>query len=516
MATLSELLAERTALTGDQVEHLKKLVGEWQLISDLAFADFLLWVRQDALSAFAEEGPGRAEHADGHGKRVVCVAQCRPTTATTLLPGDMVGTEVGEPLASQLHRGFEEGRIIEPEDPMWLEYVPTRREVVPVRKDGEVIAVATRYVNLLQPRSAGTLETAYTSAADALCQMVCDGSFPGLADKGPGPRVGDGFLRLAETGAITYASPNASSALRRLGWEGTFMGSDLVGILHSTAPDSLAAGEASAQLVGVLRGEAAEARIEAEANGAVTWWRVVGLRQQEEMAGAVVLLRDVTELRHRDRALISKDATIREIHHRVKNNLQSVSALLRMQARRTENAEARQALEDSVRRIGSIALVHDALSISADEQVSVDDIVDKLIGMLSELSAPGTSVSVRRDGRFGFLEAERAMSLTTILTELAQNALEHAFHPGDEGVVSIRAERKGKWLSVEVADSGVGFPEGFDPAATKRLGLRIAATLAESELQASLELGRSELGGSSAKFDVPVHPAVGRRWAVQR
>ncbi|MGL6236253.1 MAG: sensor histidine kinase [Segniliparus sp.] len=516
MATLSELLVERTRLTGDQVEHLKRLVAEWQLISDLAFADFLLWVRQDAPSAFEGEDPDRQEYLGGLGKRVVCVAQCRPTTSTTLLPGDMVGTEVGEPLASQLHRGFEEGRIIEPEDPMWLEYVPTRREVVPVHKDGEVIAVATRYVNLLQPRSAGNLETAYTSAADALCQMVCDGSFPDPVDKGPGPRAGDGFMRLAETGAITYASPNASSALRRLGWEGTFMGSDLVEILRATAPDSLAAEDSATALAGVLRGEAADARIEAEANGAVTQWRVVGLRQLVEMAGAVVLLRDVTELRHRDRALISKDATIREIHHRVKNNLQSVSALLRMQARRTANAEARQALEDSVRRIGSIALVHDALSISADEHVSVDDIVDKLIVMLSELCAPGTSISVRRQGRFGFLEAERAMSLTTILTELAQNALEHAFQPGDKGEVVIWAERKGKWLSVEVADSGVGFPEGFDPKETKRLGLRIAATLAESELQASLELGRSKLGGSSAKFHVPVNPVAGRRWSAER
>jgi two-component sensor histidine kinase len=507
VATLRRLLADRTTLTEAQADHLRRLLAEWQLIADLAFADFLLWVRQDAIPALAGEDPE---------ERFVCVGQCRPTTATTLLPGDMVGTEVGEPLASQLRRGFVQGEIVEPEDPMWLEYVPTRREVIPVRHAGEVIAVVSRYVNLLQPRSAGNLEMAYTSAADALCQMVCDGFFPDRSDQGPGPRAGDGFVRLAETGAITYSSPNASSALRRLGWEGTFMGSELIEILRASVSDSLMAEEASSALMAALEGEIADARVEVESNGAVTSWRVIGLRQSDEMTGAVVLLRDVTELRRRDRALVSKDATIREIHHRVKNNLQSVSALLRMQARRTENLEARQALEDSVRRIGSIALVHDALSISSDEHVSVDDIVDKLIVMLSDLNAPGTSVIVRRQGRFGSLEAERAMSLTTVLTELAQNALEHAFQPGDSGEVVIGAERKGKWLSVEVADSGVGFPEGFDPKTTKRLGLRIVATLAESELQASLELGRSDLGGSSAKFDVPLHPVVDRRWAVGR
>ena len=80
------------------------------------------------------------------------------------------------------------------------------------------------------------------------------------------------------------------------------------------------------------------------------------------MTGAVVLLRDVSDLRRRDRLLVSKDATIREIHHRVKNNLQTISSLLRLHGRRLESHEARAALEESVRRIRSIALVHETLS----------------------------------------------------------------------------------------------------------------------------------------------------------
>ena len=87
-----------------------------------------------------------------------------------------------------------------------------------------------------------------------------------------------------------------------------------------------------------------------------------------------MLIRDVTEVKRRDRALLSKDATIREIHHRVKNNLQTVAALLRLQARRTNNAEGREALIESVRRVSSIALVHDALSMSVDEEVNLDEV----------------------------------------------------------------------------------------------------------------------------------------------
>ncbi len=92
-----------------------------------------------------------------------------------------------------------------------------------------------------------------------------------------------------------------------------------------------------------------------------------------------MLVRDVTELRRREEQLLTKDATIREIHHRVKNNLQTVAALLRLQARRTAPPEAREALRESVRRVTSIALVHETLSQTLDESVAFDSIADELV-----------------------------------------------------------------------------------------------------------------------------------------
>src|SRR5690242_20990788 len=105
--------------------------------------------------------------------------------------------------------------------------------------------------------------------------------------------------------------------------------------------------------------------------------RALPLQAPGGEAGALVLVRDVTEVRRRDRALMTKDATIREIHHRVKNNLQTVAALLRLQARRVDAPEAKLALQESVRRVASIALVHETLSMSSDEAVDFDSIVDR-------------------------------------------------------------------------------------------------------------------------------------------
>jgi two-component sensor histidine kinase len=218
----------------------------------------------------------------------------------------------------------------------------------------------------------------------------------------------------------------------------------------------------------------------------------------------LVLVRDVTEVRSRDRALLSKDATIREIHHRVKNNLQTVAALLRLQSRRTANVEARQALQESVRRVASIAMVHETLSISLDERVDIDDVVDKVLPMIAEVSGEASRVVVRREGAFGVLATELATPLVMVLTELVQNALEHAFEPGRDGEVVLRAERSAGSLVVIVSDDGRGLPPGFCLERAERLGLQIVRTLVGSELRGSLDLQRRQPRGTVAVLRLPL------------
>ena len=142
-----------------------------------------------------------------------------------------------------------------------------------------------------------------------------------------------------------------------------------------------------------------------------------------------MLVRDVTEIKRRDRALMSKDATIREIHHRVKNNLQTVAALLRLQARRTTNVEGREALIESVRRVSSIALVHDALSMSVDEEVNLDEVIDRILPIMNDVATVDTPIRINRAGMLGVLDSDRATALVMVITELVQNAIEHAFDP---------------------------------------------------------------------------------------
>ena len=231
--------------------------------------------------------------------------------------------------------------------------------------------------------------------------------------------------------------------------------------------------------------------------------RSIPLRPDGEHIGALVLVRDVTDLRRRDRELITKDATIREIHHRVKNNLQTVAALLRLQARRIDAPEAKSALEEAVRRVGSIAIVHEILSQSPEEQVAFDDIADRLGRMVTEVSALGERVRVRRTGSFGILPSEAATALAMVLTEVLQNAVEHGYDAdrSEPGTIVVSARRIVGRLHVTVEDDGRGLPEDFDPELSTSLGLSIVRTLVESELGGVLEIGPA-VGQSGARVSV--------------
>jgi two-component sensor histidine kinase len=487
VSTLAERVQDRTDLTRADLDHLQRLVAEWQLVADLSFADLVLWVRT-------------------HDGTWLAASHIRPTTGPTTYPYDIVGTELAE--SHRVERAWREGRIVRDGEPEWHEKIPVRMETIPVRRADRVVAVLSRDTNLSAARVPSQLELAYLTSAGELLQMVSEGTFPfPTTDPDPehAPRVGDGLLRLDRTGHVVYASPNASSAYRRLGVTGDLLGAHLGNTLGriSVGRDQLSEPGASAAVAAALRfREPREAEL--EARGAVVALQALPLFPGGEGSGALVLVRDLTEVRRRDRQILGKDATFREIHHRVKNNLQTVAALLRMQSRRMTDPAARSALDESVRRVASIAVVHEMLSTSLDEKVGFDAIADKVLAMCAEVATTGAPVEVVRAGSFGVLDAEVATALAMALTELVQNAVEHAYPDGGSGLIEVGVDREPHALVVEVLDDGAGLPEGFDLATSTRLGLQIVRTLVSGELGGELHLAPREPRGTRAVLTVPL------------
>jgi two-component sensor histidine kinase len=195
----------------------------------------------------------------------------------------------------------------------------------------------------------------------------------------------------------------------------------------------------------------------------------------------------------------------------VKNNLQTVAALLRLQSRRTSSEEARLALAESVRRVTSIALVHEALSISVDERVDLDKLLDNVLPMVGEVATAESQVGLSRKGSFGVVVAEIATPLVMVLAELVQNAIEHAFPAGRSGKVELIVERSARWLDVVIRDNGRGLPSGFSLERSDGLGLQIVRTLVESELRGSLSLRKvrpetsaTRVTGTEAALRIPL------------
>ncbi len=533
MPSLDELVRSHTDLHEPDLEWLHRLVADWQILADFSFADLLLWVRD-------HRQPGYWS-----------VAQMRPTTGPTSYLDDLVGHFEPRGGRAVLDRAWDEGRIVREGDPEWGDGVPVRVEAIPVRRDARLIAVLVRATNLLGVRTPSRLELAYLQTAADLTSMVSRGLFPSAGERtdlADAMRVGDGVVRADPSGTVTYVSPNAVSALRRLGLGGDLVGRSLAGAVREVLDAPRAPVEE--RVTSVLDGrQATEAEVHSATATLVL--RAIPLVTDDGRSGAVILLRDVTELRRREHELMTREATIREIHHRVKNNLQTVAALLRLQARRVSEPSARTALEEAVQRVGAIAVVHELLSRGFEEVVDFDEVVDRLLGSVVDVaghprqgsagpdadavadtdtytdagaglpSAPvagqpahsslgslgslgdATAVRVVRRGSFGQVPADVATPLAVVLTELAQNAVEHGL-PGRRGLVEVAVSRNARELDVEVRDDGVGLPPGFELDALTSLGLSIVRTLVCSELRGELAVAPRSGSGTRAWLRVPL------------
>jgi two-component sensor histidine kinase len=503
MATLAELVQEHTDLQGPVVAHLQRLVAGWGVLSDLCFADLLL---------FVPDG--------GSDDEFVVLGQVRPTTSQTLHLVDLVGRTMGAQDRPLLARAWQLGSVVEGEVAIPSRGEHARLVCIPVRWQGQLVALMTRESALAVGRRPGQLERVYVEVFDRLARMLSQGEFPFPVEEvvtAETPRVGDGVLVLDASARVDYASPNAVNALHRMGVYSGIEGVrlDEAGLEQSAVSLAYQTRLPSTEEIG-------------DGSDTAVVLRCVPLLDNSAMTGALVLMRDVSDLRRRDRLLLSKDAAIREVHHRVKNNLQTISSLLRLQSRRMPTGQPRHALEEAERRVRSIAVVHEILSRDTADEVDFNDILPSLVRMAEDLGRDDRPVRIRYGGEAGELQASVATPLAVVITELLQNAAEHAWPEGpaaSEGPdgdtadkrssagpqggtlqVDVELYRTDAELRVTVRDNGVGLPPGFSIDDTSSLGLSIVRNLIGTQMGGTITM-RSD-GGTVVDVLIPVdHPS---------
>ncbi|MBV7363575.1 histidine kinase N-terminal domain-containing protein [Actinomycetaceae bacterium TAE3-ERU4] len=484
MQTLSEIIERNNCrdLSDLDIDWLHVLVSDWQILADLASADLILWLPDE-------------------NEQFVAVAHCRPSTAATVHVEDILGLYLPASRCQELRRVMDTGVSFSPAAPRWAGSYSVDETIVPVTHNGRIIGVVSCESNIGAASSFSSFDHWFTDSAEILMKMIATGEYPYQATPtsafNGAPRVVDGVVRIDEEGVILGISPNARSCFRRIGIRGQMVGDRLVQAVTERVENGVSTVDEALPLV--LMGRAAW-RTELELAGATISLRALPLHVNGKRQGAVVLCRDVSEVRRIEREIMSKEATIREIHHRVKNNLATVSALIRLQARRSDNPLIKQALAEAERRVSTISTVHEALSATLETELDYTALARKIASNAAILASSNHLIEVRVEGDFGVVDADCASTLSTVLAELVANSVEHGYS-NHGGTIQVLVERRGPYVLVTVRDEGISInPDRIG----KGLGTQIVSSLVKAELQGTISWTPRETGGTDAVFSALV------------
>ncbi len=450
--------------------HLENVAANLQLVADLAYADVALAV------------------PDPQG-RLVVAADARPATALAPSASSRVGAVLAEADEPEAYEAFRTAQPADTGRRRVARGITFTTAAFPIGAGERPSAVLVRSIAEQVTLSPGRMETAFMDAAEELIDTLRAGPLVDVRDGSAFStvrRAGDGVMRVSATGRIAYASPNAVNIMRLAGVDGRVTG------MQAAALPGGGFG------ISPVLGTSGAIAVEAEVADRVLGYRTIALAD-----GALVLVEDLTEAKRREAELKVKDATIREVHHRVKNNLQTIASLLRIQARRTPSEDARHALGEAIERVSSMVVVHDLLAGSDEERVDFAEAARTIVDLVGRgLSGGEPRVRVSVSGATGPLEAPIATSLALVLAELVHNAIEHGFPDERTGSVEVTLRRGEGELVLAVRDDGVGLPPGFDPESSANLGLAIVRTVVADDLHGTISY--SGVRGTTVKVTVPV------------
>ncbi len=457
---IEELCKAHSDLTPAEIKTVERLAEHLQTIADLTQADiFIDCITRDPDAA-------------------IVVAEAKPRTARSLYRFSVVGQlalRQNEPAVIRTHqtglptlgmRGVSQ------------EGVPIKQSVVPLfGEGGRTIGCLIMEQDITEQVSQEKRVKDLLETTEQLSETLFNLAFAQgkISDILP-----DGLLIVNRQGLISYYNNAARDIFGRVGWrEGELAGKRINEILPEL---DLRDDILSEQMY-----------IECQISGLNLAITFVPLRGPEEACGALVLVRDITEIRVKERELMLQSVVMKEIHHRIKNNLQAVASLLRIQARRVDSDGARKAFADSISRILSIAVVHDVLSKEGVELVEIRNVFSKIVEeVIASIVDPRKDIVFSLDVDSVLMPSKQATSLALVFNELVHNAIEHAFVGRFSGRVDIRLRREGNQVSLLVVDDGVGLREDFSLTKSRNLGLSIIKTLVEEDLGGTISIdGRS-------------------------
>ncbi|MCD6290395.1 MAG: sensor histidine kinase [Anaerolineae bacterium] len=476
---------------------LQRVADGLAITADVSRADVLLYCQRDHDSA-------------------IVVAQAKPHSISPLHPEDLLGKVVkqnAEPLILRtLHDGVggHRQRVMEAG-------APVVQEVYPVyNAQGQTIAALGIETNLIERERHRRRSRVFQRALFWLQQMATRGDLQDARRLEPFGEW-DGIVLTDAQRRITYLSGIATNLYRHLGYLEDLRGKRL-GELQ-TRDDELVAEALRTELCQKWRGEEQDRYWMRQVIPLFRYdppWplptiisdRLSWRTDYRRLAGAVILVHDETEARRKQQELNVQRAMVQEVHHRVKNNLQNITAVLRMQIRRCQTEEAREQLEDAVNRILSVAVIHDFLSRSGEQKINIREVFQRIVSQTEQVVLrPDSQVRIELRGPSIYLHKDQATACALVFNELLLNALEHGLNEGTIGSVIIELTDIADNVTIRIANDGQPLPDDFSLEQVNSLGLHIVQTLVHDDLRGTFSLANEE-GTVVAMMSFPKMPVA--------
>ena len=364
-----------------------------------------------------------------------------------------------------------------------------RQDVSPIKNAaGEVIAVLIAEKDVTDRVKAEKEFSALARTTENLMEALMESK---RGESGIPHHVTDGIVMFDAQGHCYYANPSAENLYRKLGYMGNLRG------IHFS----------NMSLDGIGLEDVLEkkrfAPHEVRAGNLILHIKYAVLKSTKlKLTGVVMLISDVTDVRKKEEELILKSVAMGEIHHRVKNNLQTIASLLRLQSRRIDDGDARQAFSQSITRVLSMAATHEILALEGVDEVDIKTMLQRIREYILNDSLVGEKdIRVSIEGDTFMCDSDKATSIGLVVNEVVQNCLKYAFDDRDRGNISIRICKGAMYSNISIADDGIGFK--LEKVRAGSLGCRIVQRIVEGKLRGRLNTDTGP-SGTTVLFDFPL------------
>jgi len=476
-------------LSERDVKQLKKIELGMPIVADISRADLLMFCQPQLDEA-------------------IVIVHAQPHSVTPVYSELQAGRRVRVSDRPAIIRSFG-GRRVTRDDVVHIpEGAPIVQEIHPILGEKrKVIGTLCIETNSIEMERHLRRKKPFRVAVGRLQRMLLTGQLEASGDLSPFGEH-DGILVVDAQKRITYISGVATNLYRKLGFMGELVGGHIQDL--ETDDDSLISHALDEQYC--LEEEVQEQQrlwvkkaIPLLSDGSESFlkWKEIFQSSHSRLAGVMMTIHDRTEEKQRERELQIHATMIQEIHHRVKNNLQTIAALLRLQSRRVNSDEAQQVLSDGINRILSVAIVHEFLSRRDTSMINLRDVAQRIISQMQQgLLDPEKSIRIQLKGPSIYLSPQQTTACALLINELIQNSIEHGFESRTSGCVAVNLTDHGDSVKIEIADNGGGLPSGFDLGQDVSLGLSIVQSLATDDLKGRFDL-KNFGEGTSAIVEFP-------------